>query len=264
MELHTEFLPGTSNEVAVLYGPIVLAGELGTEGMPNPPMATTQTAYNRVPTPAVPRFATTAKALLKHIKAVAGRPLTFQTRRIGRPKDVTLIPFYQLHRQRYSVYWQLITEADWKTLAPELAAAEAKRMADEARVMDVVRPGEQQSDTDHHMLGEDTQTGDAYGFKWRSANGWFSYEVKVAAGQTNQLIVSFRGNSRSAEDCEVSVDGRSLSPQRATTGPNDALFELPPELTQGRQSVTVKFAARPGKSVAAIMQIRVVKLDAGK
>ena len=34
MKLHTEPLPGTTNMVAVLYGPIVLAGELGTNGMP--------------------------------------------------------------------------------------------------------------------------------------------------------------------------------------------------------------------------------------
>ena len=35
MKLHTESLPGTTNEVALLYGPIVLAGELGTNNMPN-------------------------------------------------------------------------------------------------------------------------------------------------------------------------------------------------------------------------------------
>jgi hypothetical protein len=261
MSLHTEFLPGTTNEVAVLYGPIVLAGELGTDGMPNPPIATTQTAYSQVPTPAAPMFESSADALLKHIKPVSGKPLTFQTRGIGRPKDVTLIPFYQLHRQRYSVYWQLVTAAEWTEISPDLAAAEKKRMADEARVMDVVRPGEQQSDADHNMRGENTQAGDAYGFKWRSANGWFSYDVKVAAAQSNQLVVSFRGD-RNPADFDVSVDGKILSPQRASSGPADALYELPSELTQGRKSVTVKFAARPGKSVPGVTQLRVLRSDA--
>jgi DUF1680 family protein len=261
MSLRIEFLPDTTNKVAVLYGPIVLAGELGTEGMPNPPIATTQTAYSRVPTPAVPMFESPADSLVKHIKPVSGKPLTFQTRGIGRPKDVTLIPFYQLHRQRYSVYWQLITQADWRNISPELAAAEKQRMAEEARVMDVVRPGEQQSDADHNMRGEDTKAGDAYGFKWRSANAWFSYDVKVAAGQANQLVVSFRGGGNPA-DFDVSVDGKILSPQRAPSGPIDAAYELPPELTQGRRSVTVKFAARPGKSVPGVTQLRVLRSDA--
>jgi DUF1680 family protein len=261
MSLRTEFLPDTTNEVAVLYGPVVLAGELGTDGMPNPPMATTQTAYSRVPAPAVPMFASAADSLVRHIKPVSGKPLTFRTRGIGRPKDVTLIPFFQLHRQRYAVYWRLITEADWKTISPEFAAAEKQRIAEEARVIDVVRPGEQQSETDHNMRGEDTQAGDAFGFKWRSANAWFSYDVKVAEGQENQLVVSFRGD-RNAADFDVSVDGKVLSPQRAPGGPNDAAYELPPELTQGRRSITVKFAARPGKSVPAVTQLRVLRSDA--
>ncbi len=258
MSLHTEFLPDTTNEVAVLYGPIVLAGELGTDGMPKPPMAATQTLYSRMPAPAVPMFACASGDLVKHIKPVRGKSLTFQTRDIGRPKDVTLIPFYETHRERYSVYWQLITDSDWKKLAPEFAAAEEQRMAEEARVVDVVRPGEQQSDTDHHMRGENTQSGDAYGFKWREATGWFSYDVKVASGQTNQLVVSFRGN-RNAGDFDVSVNGETLSAQRIPGSPNDALYELPPELMQGKQSVTVKFAGHPGRSVPGVTSLHVLR-----
>jgi len=263
MNLRIDFLPDATNEVAVLYGPIVLAGELGIDGMPNPPLATTQTAYSRVPAPGVPMFASAADSLLKHLKPVSGKPLTFQTLGIGRPKDVTLIPFYQLHRQRYSVYWQLITEADWKKISPEFVAAEKQRMAQEALVIDVVRPGEQQSDTDHNLRGEDMQAGDAYGFKWRSANAWFSYDVKVAAGQSHQLIISYRGD-RNPADFDILVDGKILSPQRASSGSNDAAYELPPDLTQGKQSVTVKFAARPGKSVPGVTQLRILRPDAAR
>ncbi len=36
MKLHAEPLPGTNNVFAVLYGPIVLAGDLGTNGVPSP------------------------------------------------------------------------------------------------------------------------------------------------------------------------------------------------------------------------------------
>ncbi len=58
MKLHTEFLPGTTNEIALLYGPIVLAGELGTNGMPVP-FARNQTDFNRVPDPSAPMFVST-------------------------------------------------------------------------------------------------------------------------------------------------------------------------------------------------------------
>ena len=38
---------------------------------------------------------------------VAGRPLTFRTRGVGRPGDVTLTAFYALPPQRYTIYWDL-------------------------------------------------------------------------------------------------------------------------------------------------------------
>lgn len=114
MKLRTEFLPNTTNEIALLYGPIVLASEMGTNGMPSP-YARNQTDYSHVPDPSVPVFVTTTSQLLKHVKPVSGQPLTFRTDGIGDPQDVTLIPFYDMHHQRYSVYWQLVSEAAWKT-----------------------------------------------------------------------------------------------------------------------------------------------------
>lgn len=257
MKLRAEFLPGASNEVALLYGPIVLAGELGTNGMPVP-FATTQTLFDNVPDPAAPVFVCTADELLAHVKPVSGKTLTFRTHGIGRPQDVTLIPLYDLHRQRYSVYWKLMSESDWKTHAAEMAAEEARRMAEEARVVDVVRPGEQQSETDHKMQGENTKTGDAYGFKWREATGWFSYEVKVLSDQEQQLVASFRRGS-SGGNFDLLVDGKIITAQPATAGSNDLVFPLPPELTRGKTSVTVKFAAQPGKSVANLTGLRVLR-----
>jgi hypothetical protein len=174
--------------------------------------------------------------------------------------DVTLIPFYELHRQRYTVYWQLISEADWKLKSADIAAAEARRMVEEARVVDVVRPGEQQSETDHKWQGEGTQTGDAWGFKWREAKGWFSYEVRVLPGQPQQLVVSLRGGKNELKKFDVLVDGKILAAPPAGNE-SDVVFPLPPELTQGKQSVTVKFAAHPGKSVSGLSGLRVLRAD---
>jgi hypothetical protein len=122
MTLHTELLPGTSNMVAILYGPIVLAGEMGTNAMPNP-ITRNQTDYSKLPAPAAPVFVSSAEALLAHIKPTSGKPLTFRTRGIGQPNDVTLIPFYQMHRERYSVYWKLLSPAEWKMQSAELSAS---------------------------------------------------------------------------------------------------------------------------------------------
>jgi hypothetical protein len=121
MALHTEPLPGTTNMVALLYGPIVLAGELGTNDMPNP-YTNNQTAFVRRATPPVPVFvAADQKSLLKHVQAT-GAPLTFRTKNLGRPNDVTLIPFYKAQHERYSVYWNLLSETGWKAKSTKAAA----------------------------------------------------------------------------------------------------------------------------------------------
>ncbi|MDR3459734.1 MAG: glycoside hydrolase family 127 protein [Verrucomicrobiae bacterium] len=264
MKLHTEFLPGTTNEVALLYGPIVLAGELGNTAMPNP-MTPNQTDYSRLPAPAVPMLVSAPADLLRHVKPSSGRPLTFRTHGIGRPVDVTLIPFYELHRQRYSVYWKLISEADWKVQAAGIAATEASRMSEEARVVDVVRPGEPQSETDHKMQGEDTQTGDFYGRKWRHAAGWFSYEMKVLSGQPQQLVATFWGSDAGARAFDVLVDGKIIGTQKLGNSKAgeffDVVFSLPPELTQDKQSITVKFAAHPGNLAGGLYGLRVLRAN---
>ena len=263
MKLHTEFLPDTTNEIALLYGPIVLAGELGTNGMPARLTANGQGDFNRVADPSVPMFATTSDQLVKHVKPVRGQPLTFRTDGIGRPADVTLIPFYEMHHQRYSVYWKLISEADWQEHAAQIAAADARRMAEEARVVDVVRPGEQQSETDHKLAGGDTQTGEFNGHKWRHANDWFSYEVKVLPGEPQQLVATFWGGEAGTREFDILVDGKVVGTEKLDNNQPgeffDVAFPLAPELTRGKSSVTVKFAAHPGNFAGGVFGLRVVR-----
>jgi hypothetical protein len=264
MKLHAEFLPGTTNEIALLYGPIVLAGELGTNGMPRRLQGNGQGDFNRVPDPSAPMFATTPDELIKRVKPVRGQPLTFRTDGIGRPAEVTLIPFYAMHHQRYSVYWKLISEADWQAHAAQIATADARRMAEEARVVDVVRPGEQQSETDHKLAVGDTQTGEFNGRKWRHASDWFSYEVKVLPGEPQQLVATFWGDEAGAREFDILVDGKVVGTEKlGNNKPGeffDATFPLAPELTRGKSSVTVKFAAHPGNIAGGVFGVRVLRV----
>jgi DUF1680 family protein len=261
MKLHSEPLTGATNTVALLYGPIVLAGDLGTNGMPNP-YARNQTDLVRVPDPKVPVFVGDPKTFLKKVRPTA-QPLVFQTKSLGRPDDVTLVPFYLANHERYTVYWKLISEADWKAQAAQMAVDDAQRIAQEARAVDVVHPGESQSETDHRMQGDATQTGDFYGRKYRQAAGWFSYEVKVLPGEPQQLAATYWGGDAGAREFDVLVDGKIIAAEKLNNNKPgdffDAVYPLPPETTKGKQNVTVKYAAHPGNLAGGLFDLRVLR-----
>ena len=265
MKLRMEFLPGVSNEAALLYGPIVLAGELGTNDLPKNPLARGQTDYSRVVDPAAPVFVGDASHLLDHIRPLDRQAMTFRTRGLGRPQDVTLIPFYQLHRERYSVYWQLLSETAWQAQAAEMAAAEARRMEMEARTLDLVRPGESQSETDHRVQGEKSDPVEALGRKLRHAydGGWFSYELKVDGASPNQLICTWWGDEEGARNFDILVDGVKIASQKLLHNhPGEfweAAYPIPTELTQGKSKVTVKWQAQPGNFAGGLFGGRILK-----
>ena len=115
MSLRTEPMPDNPNRVAVCYGPVVLAGELGTDGIVPPlPYAKSQGDFFRAKMPPMPVFVTNGRPVSDWVEAVPGQPLTFRTKGVGRPGDVTLVAFYALPPQRYSIYWDLLTPEQWQ------------------------------------------------------------------------------------------------------------------------------------------------------
>ncbi|MDR3699943.1 MAG: hypothetical protein P4L56_09935, partial [Candidatus Sulfopaludibacter sp.] len=111
-------MPDDHKTQAFLYGPVVLAGDLGSDGLternivgPNAPRIpragfTPQPRPNApppVPAIEIPNF--TAKGdPASWIKPGDG-PLKFHT--TGQPKDVTLVALNSIFDKRYSVYWQV-------------------------------------------------------------------------------------------------------------------------------------------------------------
>jgi len=120
MRLHLQPLPDDTNLAAIMYGPTVLAGELGTENLdPKRIYSEDKVLHGGFPAIAVPEFAGDRNALDTWIlparannKLVNDKPLTFRTVGAGRPEDVTLSPFYRLFDQRYCVYWRFRNAAD--------------------------------------------------------------------------------------------------------------------------------------------------------
>lgn len=91
--------------VSVLYGPILLAGELGRDRMPSDigdPSASLGT-----PAVNVPAISNASADPATWLSPVANAPLTFTAHDAGPANGLTFRPLYQVHHQRYSVYWTL-------------------------------------------------------------------------------------------------------------------------------------------------------------
>jgi DUF1680 family protein len=110
MTLRAEPLPGTTNQVAILYGPLVLVGKMGTEGItPGVNLIQNERTIGDILNAniEIPTLAGDAKSILQSIQPVMGQPLTFATKNIGRPKDVTLVPYHRVAHERYNMYWTI-------------------------------------------------------------------------------------------------------------------------------------------------------------
>ena len=110
MTLHLASTNDNANKAAILYGPIVLAGEMGTTGFVAPqPYSNPQThndyyTYNyHVPEGIVTSLHMNTANLNDAIKPVAGEKLGFKTVKEG----IHLKPLYDIHRERYVVYWDI-------------------------------------------------------------------------------------------------------------------------------------------------------------
>jgi DUF1680 family protein len=111
MTLRVEPLPGTTDLAAFVYGPIVLAGRLGREGLApgNQIIVNERESGNMLKADVeVPILAGDPATLTSRITQDPQNPLTFRTNGLGRPHEVELAPFYRLAHERYNLYWRVV------------------------------------------------------------------------------------------------------------------------------------------------------------
>jgi DUF1680 family protein len=249
MELHTEAMPDNPNRIAVMYGPIVLAGDLGAIAGE---------------TPEVPVFVTDGAALTDWLKPVPGKSLTFRTEGVGKPGDVTLSPFYAMHHRRYSVYWDVFSEAQWEEREAEIRAEEARLQALELRTVDLILPGEQQSEVDHAFADEGSSSGAHGGRRWRHVpNGWFSYEIAVSPDAAMELMCTYWGSDANGRVFDILIDGEVVATQTLENGAPgqffDVVYTIPEILTRGKEKVVLKFVAHEDKLAGGIYGCRMLR-----
>ncbi len=109
MELRLVETNDDPSKAAVAYGPLILAGEMGTEGMISPSPFSDPGLHNdyytydyRIPEGLPASLHVDRSDPSRSIRPVPGEPLRFVT-----DGGIVLAPIYQIHNQRYTVYWNV-------------------------------------------------------------------------------------------------------------------------------------------------------------
>ena len=253
MSLRFEPIPDNPGRIAILYGPTVLAGQLDDPGSSVPMLA--------------PALITDDRPINEWIKPVAGEASTFQTVSTGRPRDVTLSPFYRVHEKRYAVYWDQFTPEQWAVREAEYKAELERVRQLEAMTVDFAQPGEMQPERDHNMQGENTETGEHSNRKWRHARngGWVSFDLKVLPDKPVSLVSSYWGGETGQRRFDILVDGVKLATQSLQNDKPgqffDVTYAIPQELTRGKTKITVRFQAIPGNTAGGFYGLRVIRRE---
>src|SRR5262249_40779429 len=155
----------------------------------------------------IPAFvAPSASDVLAHVERVPGEPLTFRTKGLAQPNDVTLIPLYKTFDPRYTVYWNIYNATEWTKHKAGLAADAARHQDALPRTVDMVDVSEDASEKAHAYVGEGVNQGFVEGRRFRDARaGFLAYELKITADQPVTLVCTYRGSEGQRRAFDVIV-----------------------------------------------------------
>jgi hypothetical protein len=233
LQLYTQAMPDNPNRIAVFYGPLVLAGVFG----------------NKEPDPVtgIPVLVSTENNPAKWLKADNSRPLVFHSVNTGQPQEITLIPFNQVEKEFYSVYWDLFTPQSW-TEQQKVYEAERKRRHDiETRTVDLLRLGEMQPERDHDFAGDKINTGEEHTRKYRVAypGGYFTFNMKVDSSTTNSLLCTYWGMDNRGRTFDILVNDVKVATEDLNKYKTSKFYEIvyviPADLTKGKEKVKITF-----------------------
>lgn len=248
--LRTEPLPDNPSRVAVMWGPLVLAGDFG-QRVPNTESAPID----------FPVFPYADRSLTDWLRPVEGKPGTFKAT-LANGKEITLAPFYTVHDRRYSTYWDLFTPAQWAERQAIYLAEQARRNRLAAATVAYVQLGEMQPERDFNFQGEGSATLRTDGQPGRTGGKWVSVDVSV--NQPTKLFLAITTLSAETQpELHPAINGVQLAQigrqQEANSRFADVVYEIPAALLTEKSKVTIRLQATEGKTLSAVYGLRVLR-----
>lgn len=267
MSLRAIPLPDQSDNYSFMYGPVVLAAEIGRQeqlGMyADDSRGGHIAAGKQLPLQDMPVIVGDKDELLSMIVKDENRPMTFHlsgTAPMKYENGMTLVPFSSLHECRYMVYWPVMTEDQWKERLAKQELEEKERTALEMITTDKVTCGEQQPESDHFVKMESSRNGDNNGRHWRMAmrGGWFSYMLKSKGNEVRFVRIICTG--REGAQATVTMNGIEAGTIQTATPNTEETFMVPvPEELVTSDLITVSFKSAENGMSPMFYEVRLVK-----
>ena len=272
--LRLERTPDMPQRAAIMWGPLVLASDLGPEPPRGRRGADEEADSSGRSGTVVPVFVAEGQPLEKWLQPVSGEPGHYRTVNVGREPnaagaahEVDLVPFYLLHQRTYATYWDLVTPEQWSAQQAGYVRDAEQLRALEAATVSFVHPGEAASEQPYHLQsgGSDVTPVRVVGRPGRTGRSWFSYDLPVESDKPMTLVVTYYSADRRSSPAtfEIDVDGQKLADQHIDrTDPGrffDLRYPIPASLVQGKSTVTVRFQAAAGSQIAGIFGVRIIR-----
>lgn len=260
MKLSIYYARDDADKIVFTYGPLVLAGALGKEGLPqdtvvserNPDSTTTDVPYLRFAGENAEQILTLEDE--KTLTFVLGADFT------STGKSITLKPFFSIHHEFYNIYWFVNREN----------GIVEKGLND--ITIDYVQPDGQQDEIGHNMQAKSSRQGTCVqnGMMscWRDACGsedaFFSYDMSVNGQEKNVLYVRYRNSKEYGgfvRDFKISADGYVLASGKECGAESvERFYDIPRAITDGKEKITIMFSVNAQNTcVDGVQAVRIVK-----
>jgi hypothetical protein len=264
-KLHLEPLPDNPQRVAVMWGPLVLAGDLG----PGRERGRRGGGRGNREQPSAPVLVAAEKPVEEWVRPSSEDDGSFRTNGVGRDRDVNLTPFYRLHRRLYAAYWDLFTPSQWAQREQEIAAERERLRRLEQATVAFFQPGQMQAERDVNFQGSEDNTFPIReaGRAGRAGRDWFSFDLPVDSGKPLALVVTYYSGRRPREPkFNILVDGEPIAKDETVKRDSPARFydveySIPPTAIDGKEKVTVRFETTEGYSIGPVFGIRMIRAD---
>jgi hypothetical protein len=264
--LRTEPLPDNPQRFAVMWGPLVLAGDLGPEVVPSKKAEEENLVARNAPV-----MVADAMPVEKWLKPIAEKPGEFRSASVGPASDVRFVPFYQLPRRRYAIYWDWYTPAEWAKKSAEFTAEDERRKKLDAATVAFAQPGQMQAERDANEQGEETSPIQLEGRYGRRGKKWFSFDLPVDAVHPSIVLVTYSNDARRDTSFDVLAEGEKIGERRTERkSPEkpvrffDVEYAVPPALVAGKQKITLRFEAHGENEIPGVFGVRLIRADVAR